>query len=498
MKRNLLRALCMSLALLMLVPKLFACKNDNSADSTDTSAVTTETAEEEKLVIPDEHKFDGESYSVISAGNQAYNDFDHDEDDESILGQEQYKRKQVILQEYGTEIEFKLIVNKQSYGNGPGYQEISKAVTAEDVIYHLGLVGGYDVANLAASNYLYDINSVPWIETEKSWWDQNANNDLTINDMLFFTNGSLTAAYSESTFVIYLNNKLAKESLGDVDVYQTVRDGKWTIDKLGEWSRTVSSDLDGDGIQTYNDRFGLYVWDDSVMGMMGASGTKVATVGEDGNISLTLSNDSSLNMFEKFTDIAYNEEYALTYQRYTQVFNVVNAFQEDQALLWATSNTNTAKIREMDSSFGILPYPKLDENQSRYYSTIAPYNSQFLCIPFINDEETMNFIGIITESLAYYGKTMTWPACYEQTLKGAFARDDGTLDMLDIIYSSYIYDIGYYYQIGMYHDGLMNLIRRKQTTFASMYESARSSAETKLETINSAYKKALDYWKDQN
>ncbi len=316
--------------------------------------------------------------------------------------------------------------------------------------------------------------------------------------MLFFTNGSLTAAYSQSTFVIYINNTLAKQALGGVDVYETVREGKWTIDKLTEWAKTVSADMDGDGVQTYKDRFGLYVWDDSVMGMMGASGTKVATVGSDGKLSLTLNTTNGFNMFNKFTDIAYNEEYALTYQRYTNSFNVVNAFQEDMALMWATSNTNTAKIREMDSSFGILPYPKLSEDQSRYYSTIAPYNSQFLCIPYIYDEDEMNFIGVITESLAYYGKTITWPACYDQTLKGAFARDDGTLDMLDIIYSNYIYDIGYYYQIGKYHDGLMNLIRGKQTTFSSMYESSKASAESRLEIINKAYEEAISEWKEKH
>ncbi len=496
MKNRIVRAVCASLVFLMLVGALSSCGN---AKTTETNPpISNVTLEKEELVLPENSRFDGETYSVLSAGNQVYNDFDYDEDSESVLEQAQYKRKTVIMQENGVEIELKMIVDKASYGNGPGFMEISRAVTAEDVVYHLGLIGGYDAANLAATSNLYDINSVPWVETSKSWWDQNANQDLTINGMLFFTNGSLTAAYSESTFVIYINNELAKTALKDVDVYQTVRDGKWTVDKLGEWSRTVTNDLDGDGYQTYKDRFGLYVWDDSIMGMMGASGTKVATIEEDGTISLTLDSARGREMFAAFTEIAYSHEYALTYQRFTNMFNVVNAFQEDKALLWATSNTNTAKIREMDSSFGILPYPKLSEEQERYYSTIAPYNSQFLCIPYMEDSDALNFVGVITESLAYYGKSITWPACYEHTLKGAFARDDGTLDMLDIIYSNYIYDIGYYYQIGMYHDGLMNLIRNKQNTFSSMYEGARNSAQTKISQLNDFYKAAVNEWHSEN
>ena len=495
MKRRNFRAICALLVILMLVPFAFSCGKGGDDTTTPPVIENIPIIEEEKLVIPDDHKYDGDKFAVFSGGNQVYNDFSYTSEDETVLGQAQYKRIELMHQEYDIEIELTMEVNKSSYGKGPGYQKFSKQVISEDTTYQLGLIAGYDTATLAAEGYLHDINSVPWIETSKSWWDQNANNDLTINGMLFFTNGTLTCAYSESTFVIYMNNTLAKTAIPDVDIYGIVKDGKWTIDRLSEYSRTVSEDLDGNGTIEYTDRFGLYVWDDSVMGMMGAVGTKVATVREDGTIELTLYNDNSLNMFNKFTDIAYSE-YGLTYQRYNSMgFSVVQAFQENKGLFWATSNTNTPKIRDMEASFGILPYPKLNEEQTRYYSTIAPYNSQFLCIPFTTDPEIVEYIGVIVESLAYYGKTITWPACYEQTLKGAFARDEGTMDMLDIIYNNYVYDIGYYYQIGYYNDGLMNLIRGKLTTFNSMYETSRASAQNKLDQINGNYREVYDEWK---
>jgi hypothetical protein len=247
---------------------------------------------------------------------------------------------------------------------------------------------------------------------------------------------------------------------------------------------------------TYADRFGLYVWDDSVLGMMGAVGAKVATVGEDGNINLTLYTNTALNMFNKFTEYAYSTDYALTYQRYTGSFNVVQGFQEDKGLFWATSNTNTPKIRDMEASFGILPYPKLDENQERYYSTIAPYNSQFILVPDMSDQEAVEFAGVIIESLAYYGKTITWPACHEDTLKGAFARDEGTMAMLDIIYGNYGYDIGYYYQIAHYNDVLLNLVRSKSTAFPSQYERYRPTAESELSAINLKYAEVLAEWNE--
>ncbi len=144
-----------ALVLFMLLPLFCACSGGKDENTTE-SNVTVNTAEEEKLVLPQDIRFDGKSYQVLSAGNQVYNDFDHDEESESVLEQAQYSRKKLIQQENGVDIELKMIVNKESFGNGPGYQEISRAVSAEDIVYHLGLIGGYDVANLA-SNSLFMI-----------------------------------------------------------------------------------------------------------------------------------------------------------------------------------------------------------------------------------------------------------------------------------------------------------------------------------------------------
>ena len=222
MKKISARVICMLLALMLLGISFVSC-GPGSVETTKENIDITNPDGEEKPELPEDHYYDGETFVILSAGNQVYDDFSFDSEAQTVLGQAQYRRKEIILQENGAEIEFFMEVDKNSYGNGPGYQKISAQAIAEDVIYHLGIIGGYDSATLASSGYLYDLNSVPYIKTQKSWWDQNANEDLTINGMLFFTNGSLTAAYSESTFVIYVNNKLATQNLKDVDIYQIVK-----------------------------------------------------------------------------------------------------------------------------------------------------------------------------------------------------------------------------------------------------------------------------------
>ena len=491
-----------------LTPPADGGTGDGAGDGAGDGSVDTE-SEKEEVALPENMKYDGASFHVLTAGNVAYNDFGYDSDSAGLnaVSEAQYRRIVLMEDQYGVKITSERKQNNNSYGNGPGYQAMAIAVSSEADTYQLGIIGGYDVAALARNDYLYDINSLPWVDTSKSWWDQNANKDLAIGDLLLFTNGSLTAAYSESTFAFYFNKDMAKEYLTeDQNPYQLVRDGKWTVDKLAELSRTVSEEVEVDDIMDYRDRFGIYVWADSMIGMVEAAGSKICTIVKDGSVFLSLDNDRTVNMINAYANIAYDTQYSLEYQSQLKANGlaaetVYTMWGEDKALFWASSTNNLARIRSLEGDFGILPYPKLSEDQTRYYSTIAPYNSQFICVPlYLGDKQ--EFVGSVIEALAYHGKEIVTPAVYETTLKGAYARDEESYEMLDIIFNSYGYDFGLYYRIGGhtkggYPDMLLGLIRSKSTAFASGYNSRLTVAEQELAELNANFKELVKYWEEE-
>ncbi|MBQ6892902.1 MAG: hypothetical protein IJN48_01735, partial [Clostridia bacterium] len=143
--------------------------------------------------------------------------------------------------------------------------------------------------------------------------------------------------------------------------------------------------------------------------------------------------------------------------------------------------------------FGILPYPKLTEVQDKHYTTISPYNSQFICVPLVNSD--IQRTGILTEALAYYGEKDITPALYDVTLKGQSARDSESSGMLDIIFENIVYDIGYYYQFGPYNKELIVYLRDRNNAWASMYETYRGKAEEQINEINTYYDTAVSMWK---
>ncbi len=95
------------------------------------------------------------------------------------------------------------------------------------------------------------------------------------------------------------------------------------------------------------------------------------------------------------------------------------------------------------------------------------------------------------EELAYQGKKLLTPAYYDQTLIGQYTRDEESVDMLDIIFATRVYDVGIYYKIGTYKDQLANAFVNRPT-IASMYETYRPQAESLINQINTIFQSIFE------
>ena len=462
------------LAALLLAASLAAC-GDKTPAVTTASAETSDPAStgEETLGVPETADYGGEAFNILSAGNVAYADFTAEENASTPLDSAQYRRKALVEQNYKVKIG-ETVEKAYSSGGGPGYKRLSTDANAGDCNFDLALIAGYDVSVLAYSDYLYDLASIPGIDLTKSWWDKRANDSLAVRGVMFFTTGELTVSDNNVAFVILFNKDLRKAYDLD-DPYQLVYDGEWTLDTFGALCKTVTEDLDQNGTMDANDRFGLLVWDDSVVGIVNAAGQRCCTIAEDGTIGLTLYNETTLAALDKYFSL--------------------EMWQADKGLFWMNIMDRIPQLRGMESDFGILPYPKLNAGQQDYYTTIAPYNSQFICVPLI--QKDIERTGIITEALAYYGEKIVTPAYYDVNLVGQSTRDEESADMLEIIFDNLVFDIGYYYQVGPYNKQLIRMVQERDTNFTSMYDSYKTSAERLLTVINTYYAKAVSGWEKQ-
>ncbi len=503
MKRKIV---AITLLMCMLCAGLIACANgDEEVTDTATQAQAPDTSVGEK----EEPSLSGKTYDgaefrtyMSGSGTAKLNDYgDENQNGYSRVASAIHKRNLAVEQLYDISIE-NLEEFGASNGNGPGYVRISEDFASEDSTFELFHIGTFDCAQLAMRGYLVDLNSMPYIDLECKWWDRNANEGLTIHDKMFYTTGDISVVDNIATHTILFNKNVAHEFKAP-DFYDLVTNGEWTYDKFLENIKLVSKDVDGNDTMNEKDRYGLLCWNDVLQASLIGSGIRLATIDEDGEMQLTLYSDKTVSLMTALTDVFNNGKYVYNYttrnmgstQSYVTYDNERDAmFSEDRCLFYGMVLNAVPRYRDSETlDFGILPYPKYDQDQENYGSYVGASYSVMVCIESTIDDDDKEFIGTVTESLAYDGMKLVTPEYYEQTLKGRYLKDEESWDMLDIIFSQRLFDVGMYYKIPSSNPLTQQITAiistRENGTFTSRYEATKDAALSEIDTLNDMFYK---------
>jgi hypothetical protein len=160
-------------------------------------------------------------------------------------------------------------------------------------------------------------------------------------------------------------------------------------------------------------------------------------------------------------------------------------FQEDRALFLLAQITFIHKTRTMESDFGILPSPKLDETQAKYHSSINPGVSNCVAVPITAAEKDKT--SVILEALTAESKYTLMPAYYDTTITNKMMRDEESAEMLDIILSSRVFDLGFIFNWGDLGNVPLSLYP-KGGNFVSTYEKREPKAISDMEKTIEAFK----------
>lgn len=126
------------------------------------------------------------------------------------------------------------------------------------------------------------------------------------------------------------------------------------------------------------------------------------------------------------------------------------------------------QLCDMESDFGILPFPKYDEAQEEYLSCCLD-NYSVLCIPTVVDNIEM--VGALIEAMSCESKVSVMPAFYESALQDKYSRDERSVKMLDIIMDGRTYDLCVLFTSLEGLKGFLSEGIREHKPFASMYAS---------------------------
>lgn len=425
-------------------------------------------------------KFDGYEFKVF-VEEYGVPDIEADEEIGEIFHDTIYRRNRIVEDKYG--VEFKTISEAQnSYA-----AKIKNEILSGGAFCDLALCHGRDAANLSLNNLWADWKMLTYIDMEKPWWDRELIRSLSIGEKVFLMSGDFNNYSFKMTSALVFNKNMMT-SFGMPYPYDLVREGKWTSGAFQGYLKDVTRDLDGDGaIDWMTDQYGFVSWEaDSPYSFSFGFGSKIV-IKDEHNMPV-LSMDIPLhvriteNLYEIFTT---NQSFVCTnamgWGKDYEVFTDGRALFLDIKL-----DQIVTELKAMTDDFGIVPIPKLDENQKDYLSFVNCH-STLMCMPVTNSEYERT--GIILEALAAESYRKVTPAYYDVVLQIKTTRDEESADMLDYVTRNRIWDMGYVYDIGGLTGYSNHLITTHSMNFASYYEKNEAVAVKKLEKMISEFTK---------
>ena len=402
-----------------------------------------------------------------------------------------YTRNLEVEERFGAKITDRQINNV--------YETIRKSVTAGTVDFSVAWAMVTDYTRLSQNNMLLDLQAVPELNLEKKYWDQNVVHDFTISGKLYGAMGDISTSVSVFTHLFGVNKVVAQNNGVDIsDIYRTVREGKWTYDKLVSISKDIYRDLDGDGTRSASDQYGLGATIAVVDAMFSASGEKLVTRNENGDFALSPVTEKLESVFTALSDILSDPTLTLgswnmgkvTGEVHGQLgwYPIEHKFLENTVLFVDIDVGIMMDFRAMESDFGVIPVPKYSESQANYSVYAYPFYPM-LTIPssYAGDGESLEFIGTLMEALASASYKHLTPAFYDTAFATKYTRDEDSIEMLDIVLRSRIYDWMTIFDFGNIYSGIHDQLNKDSLNIVSLFEKSEAKAQADIQKLVDSY-----------
>jgi len=377
-----------------------------------------------------EASYDGFEFGILAVPEEVcigIQSFYAEEQTGEIINDTVFERNAYVEKLYDIAISYE--------GRSGVISQTSNLVKAGDETF--AIVSDEAKLHLASSTkgIFWNLHSIDALDLTAPWWYRDAVDSLTIAGKLYEGYSDINTQIKDRVACMFVNMDLIEDNNLD-NPYGLVLEGKWTLDVMTDMAHVATKDLNGDGRITQEDIAGTVVGIGTYNQLTNGCDQPLATKDEDGNVVLQYGSEAFINAAQKIAKQV--DDPTIRIYLNTDMWGFEH-FREGKALLLNNSPCEYKNLREYDSHFGILPVPKYDEAQKEYRSMMNN-SSMGLSIPAsIKDPER---VGTIIEALNAYSYMNLKDAYFETVLKGKMARDEESVQMLDIITTTFIVDYG--------------------------------------------------------
>lgn len=358
-----------------------------------------------------------------------------------------YSRDQFVMDTYHVVLDYTQINNC----NKDGIAQFTNSASAGDRYYDMvvSTASGTRLSTLSAQGYFADLSEFSSISLDREWWSAQMYEQLNLGGKMYFTTGDIMASVYNAPMAVFANKSLLANKQINVDLYQTVKDGDWTVEYLTEITQDMNEDLNQDGVYHANDDFFGVACQPLKMTSSGL------LIGMGYDLSYNLNNTIVANTgnMEILGNLCEQiQRLTVSIQRDKNADIIDKIFKSDRAVfLIHLIEAATNNLRDMASDYMVLPMPKGSSDQTQYRSMINGWVDCFIAIPRYTEADVTEYrdrAGYAVEAMARASYTIVRPIAFENVVMYQSVREPASLEMLNIIFNTLYLDFNCIYDFG--------------------------------------------------
>ena len=483
-----IRALCLVLALLMMVSVFAACGNSVD-DTTDTGNQTTANTESVTDPVEDalaelrsEVDWGGNDFGIIYVNDIGGYTEEVEAKPESgdttgsgVINDAVFERN-TLFEEY-CNLNFVLIPTPNPSIGGAIMAEVQTG-TGD---FHLATTTTDVAASNATSGYLYNYLDLD-IDFEQIWWDAGTL-EFALDGRVFFMDGPFNIVDDDVTFVFMFNKELRAE-YQIANPYDTVKSGDWTLEYFNSVVKELATE-NGDGKWDENDTYGF-----STPGSIGntffyGAGLKYVENSRDMDapeLVLDKKMEQALNVLDIARSILQENNSTYVAAHGSEGLSK-EIFVQGRSLFYCEAASYLRGLNaSMEREYGVVPVPKYNKAQENYTTWRHGIGST-LSIPTSVGSGDMEQFAMVLETYTLLSQKYVRPAYYDTMLTTRNVQDVESSEMLDLIFLNRTYDMAMYFtQLGF--NGLFEQAALNSgNTFASSYQANSKKFDRQIANI---------------